>query len=356
MFDGMCKDGKVPVPDGSPQDGMPRPGYAFVRKAGLRHTRWERWPGAGTAQRAREASPSRSQNFTTVALLRTRPSRPSYLCRPVARPMMRRRAILPLLLLLLLASCSEFNKALKSTDLDYKLRAAEKYYEAKSYERAIPLLEELIALCRGSACSERVNYLHAKACFGMKDYTMAAYYLANFTRTFPKSAFAEDAAFLSAYCHYKNSPAYALDQGETRSAIDQMQLFMVRYPNTTLRDSCNMLIDQLRGKLETKAFKSAFQYYHMRNFQAAGVAFRSFVRDWPNSRHREEAMLLTLRADHHLAINSVESKKQERLNAAIRSFHNFADAFPQSLWINEAVKLHKELDAALAQETNPPGR
>jgi outer membrane protein assembly factor BamD len=248
--------------------------------------------------------------------------------------------------LLLVAGCSEFQKAQKSSDREYKAQVAEKYYAAEKYERAIPLLEELIVLCRGGDCSERMNYLHAMAYFRTKDYIMAAYYLANFTRTFPKSQYAEECAFLSAYCHYRNSPAWPLDQEETRQAIDQLQLFMVRYPRTELRDSCNTLIDQLRGKLERKAYEAARQYYNMRNYQAAGVAFRSFVRDWPNSAYREEALLLTLQADHQLAMQSVEEKRAERVAEAIRSYHNFADAFPESRQMPLADRILKELNSA----------
>jgi outer membrane protein assembly factor BamD len=252
--------------------------------------------------------------------------------------------------IVLLTSCSEFNKALKSQDVDYKQQVAEKYYAQKKYERAIPLLEELIVLRRGTAESERVNYLHAMSTFGMKDYTLAAYYLNNFVRTFPTSKYAEECAFLSAYCFYRNSPTYELDQADTRSAIDQLQLFMVRYPNTTLRDSCNTLIDRLRIKLEVKAFHAADQYFRMRNYQAAGVAFRNFVRDWPNSKFREDAMYQLLRSDHQLALNSVESKRLERVQEAIKSYHNFADAFPDSAILPDAEKIHRDLTRMAAQK------
>jgi outer membrane protein assembly factor BamD len=256
-----------------------------------------------------------------------------------------------ILLSVLLSSCGEFGKALKSTDIEYKIEMAEKYYAAGSWDRAIPLLEELIVLTRGTARSERMNYLHAKAHFGMKDYTLASYYLSNYTRTFQKSGYAEECAFLSAYCQYKNSPSYELDQADTRNAIDQMQLFMVRYPTTTLKDSCNSLIDQLRDKLEVKAYMAAQQYYRMQQFQAAGVAFRNFVRDWPNSEYRERSMLAILQSDHNLAMNSVEQKRQQRINEAIASYLNFADAFPNSAMLAEADRLHKELLAARERKT-----
>lgn len=259
-----------------------------------------------------------------------------------------RKYIIPLLIIVLLSACSEFNKALKSSDANYKLEVAEKMMAKESWDRAIPLLEELIVLTRGTQQSEKVNYLHAKSTYGMKDYTLAAYYLANFTRTFPSSQYAEECAFLSAYCQYMNSPNYELDQTETRSAMDQMQLFLVRYPQSTLKDSCNTLMDAMRIKLEVKDFHAANQYFHMRNYQAAGVAFRNFARQWPNSRYREDAMYFTLQSDFQLAVNSVETKKQERLQEAIRSYHNFADAFPQSVLLEDAGKLQKNLEAALA--------
>lgn len=250
-------------------------------------------------------------------------------------------------LLLLVAGCSEFNRALKTTDLDMKLRVATKFYEAGKWEKAIPLLEELVALTRGSSLSERVMHMHAKSYFGMKDYTLAGYYLNNFTRTFPTSALSEECAFLSAYCHFKNSPNYELDQTDTKAAIDALQLFLVRYPNTSLKDSCNNLIDGLRYKLELKDFTGAKQYHKLRNYQAAVVALEQFQRQWPNSRYREEAHFLSLESAYLLAINSVESRKMERVKDAIRLSNTFADAFPASSRSTEAQRMAVTLNVEL---------
>ncbi len=250
-----------------------------------------------------------------------------------------------------LTGCSEFNRALKSDSIGYKMQVAERYYEKGHYDRALPLLEELIMLLRGTAESERINYMHAKGYFLMKDYTMAAYYLENYARTFPAGRYTEECAFLNAYCYYKNSPNYELDQADTRTAIDQLQLFMVRYPATSLKDSCHTLIDRLRLKLEVKAYHAAEQYFHMRNYQAASMAFKDFMRQYPNSDFREDAMMRVLRADHSLAMNSVESRKEERLREAIRTYRNFADAYPNGVERDSAEKLLKELNAELERLT-----
>lgn len=251
-----------------------------------------------------------------------------------------------LLAVLLLASCSEFSKAVKSTDVQYKYRMAVQYMEKPDYDRAMPLLEELLSLTRGDTLYEPVSYYYAKGYFGMKDYIMASYYLGNFAKTFPGSAKAEECTFLAAYCHYKESPEYELDQRDTRTAIEKLELFMVRYPESTLRDSSIALVDQLRRKLERKDYAGCQQYLRTRHYAAASEAFHRFLRTWPNSAYREEALFSIFLADQQLALNSVESKKAERTEASIRSFNTFAAAFPESHKMPQARVLLRQVAPA----------
>ena len=52
-----------------------------------------------------------------------------------------------------------------------------------------------------------------------------------------------------------NSPDYYLDQTESYKAIDEFQLFMSKYPNSYLIDSCNNMVTNLRNRLELKSFE-----------------------------------------------------------------------------------------------------
>ncbi len=232
-----------------------------------------------------------------------------------------------------------------------KQRVARKYFDKRSYDRAIPLLEEMIMLKRGTSDFEEISYLHAKSHYLMKDYTMASYFLENYVRTFPAGQHAEECAFLDAICYNNNSPNYELDQTDTRTAIDRFQLFLVRFPNTSLRDSTNNMIDLLRSKLEVKAYHAAEQYFHMRQYQGASMAFKEFMRQYPNSDYREDAMLRILRADHALALNSIETKRADRIQEALRAYRNFADAYPASVERDQAERLRKDLEDELEKTT-----
>lgn len=215
--------------------------------------------------------------------------------------------------------------------------------------KAIPMLEELVQLTRGSTLSERVYYEHAKCQFFTKDYILASYYLSNFTRTFPASAMAEECAFLAAFCYFKNSPNHELDQTDTKAAIEDMQLFLVSYPDSPLKDSANALVRMMRGKLEVKDLNNARQYYRLRYYQGTITAFNAFVRAWPNSEFREEALFTLLQASAMLARNSVEYRKKQRITEAIQAYHNFADAFPDSPDKREADRILEELNADQAR-------
>lgn len=284
---------------------------------------------------------------------------------------MKKWILLTGLCMVIMSGCSDLNKALKSDKVEVKLATATKYFgmaeqygqagadrkarrkARNSYEKALPLLEELRALTRGDTTYERVSYMYAKSYFGIKDYILGGYYLEDFTRTFPASRYAEECAFLSALCYFRESPEHELDQQATNTAIDQMQLFMVRYPTSTLKDSCNTLIDRLRTKLEDKDHYNAMLYVRTLNYAAAGVALRNFLRKWPNSHYREEVMYNILLTDHDLAVNSVEQKKKARAEEGLRSFDTFADAYPESRSIKDAQRLRQDLIDLLERLNRP---
>ncbi|MGY6560765.1 MAG: outer membrane protein assembly factor BamD [Luteibaculaceae bacterium] len=242
-------------------------------------------------------------------------------------------------LLFLMPACTDYSKVLKSTDINYKYDRAVQYFEAEEWYKAQTLVEELISLLRGSDKSENLYYMLAMSHYKLKEYYLASYYFKSFSKTFATSERAEEAAFLAAYCSYMVSGPTSLDQQETYEAIDEFQLFLNRYPKTDLRDSCNKIVDRLRAKLETKSFENAVQYYRTRHYQAAVVALDNLLKENPNSPYKEQVLLYIVKSNYEYALNSVESKKLDRLKKTIKSYHKFVDDFPNSSRIKEAEQI-----------------
>jgi outer membrane protein assembly factor BamD len=235
-----------------------------------------------------------------------------------------------------IAGCSEYNKVLKSKDVNLKYTSAVEFYNKGECYKALPLLEELIGLTRGSQMAEDVYYYHAKSNYCVKDYYLANYFFKSFTKTFSNSPRAEECQFLAALCSYNLSPAYSLDQNDTKTAVDEFQLFLDKYPSSALRDSANTMIEKLNRKLEIKNFEIAKSYVITEKYKAAVSALRGFLKDFPASSFREEALFLVVKSQYLFAEGSIESKKLDRYRATTESYITFVSAFPESKLLNEA--------------------
>lgn len=246
--------------------------------------------------------------------------------------------VLPTILLLLIAttSCSDYSKMLKSRDMDSKSDFAIKLYNKGEYFKALPLFEELITVYRGTKKAEQTYYYYSYTNYRIGDFETAAYDFENFSKTYPNSEFAEECSYMHAYCFFQNSPQFSLDQTNTYKAIEELQLFVDRYPQSKKIEECNKLIDQLREKLEEKDFQNGELYFNTAAYKAAITTYKNLIHDFPATKYREEAMFKILRSSFLLAENSIESKLIERYSETITAFGEFNAGYPESKFKNKA--------------------
>ena len=218
---------------------------------------------------------------------------------------------------------------------------AVKYYEKEDYVKALTLLEELITLYRGTSKEENALYYYANTNYYMGDFEMARYHFRNFVKSFPNNKYAEECAFMTAECYYLNSPSYSLDQSDTKIAIKEFQAFINEYPKSTRVAQGNEIIDKLREKLEKKYYEISKQYYHTGDYKSAVYSFNNTLKDFPDTKFREELNFLIIKSYYLLALNSIESKKAERLKLTIDAYIKFVDNFPNSVFLKSAESLYE---------------
>ncbi|MCC7331873.1 MAG: outer membrane protein assembly factor BamD [Flavobacteriales bacterium] len=247
--------------------------------------------------------------------------------------MLKIRITLFLLSTLLIFGCSRYQRLLKSDDYNEKYDAAIEYYEKGKYEKALPFLEELTPLYRGTEKAEKIYYYYCYANYKLDYLFEAGYHFKKFSTTFPSSKFVEETFFMSGYCKYRLSPLSSLDPTDTYAAIDELQSFINTYPQHQLLDSANLLIDKLRTKLEDKSFNNAKQYYQIYEYKAAIIALNNVLREFPDTKYAEEVAYLLVKSHYFLAYNSVKEKKLERFDDTIDAYRNFVDLYKQSKYI-----------------------
>ena len=261
-----------------------------------------------------------------------------------------RKSLLPFIfgLFIALTSCSKYQKLLKSSDNEQKYETAFAYYEDKDYYRAIQLFDQLQPFYRGSDKAERIAFYYAYAHYEQRDYILASHYFKQFSRNYPNSTNAEEAAYMSAYCNYLDSPPTSLDQTVTLDAIKDLQLFINQYPKSERVAKANGLIDELRLKLETKAYDIAMLYFKMSDYKASILNFENLIKDFPDTKYRESAMYYIARAYYSYAERSIDTKKVERYQHTYDAIDNYSSYFPESGNIKELRVIQKKAQKQLS--------
>jgi len=257
------------------------------------------------------------------------------------------RILIILFMSSILLSCNEYQKLLNSTDNDTdKYNAAEKYYNDGEFRRANALIEQLIPSYRGKPQGERLVFFFADSYFQTKLYYSAAIQFENFIKSYPNSQRIQEAYFMEAKSYYMLSPLYTLDQDDTYTGIDKLQVFINRFPNSEYVSEALELMNDLQNKLEEKDFEISKQYYTIRDYTSAIKALDNFVADNPGTIFREEALYFKWLSQFEIAINSIESRIVDRVSELERSLDNFLRNYPDTIFIedlSEKINIAKQL-------------
>ena len=256
-----------------------------------------------------------------------------------------KKVVFLLMMTVLLSSCGEYNKILKSTDYELKYSYAKKYFNAKQYSKSATLLDELVTIFKGTAYAEESLYLLAQSYYGQKDYQTASQYFETYYTTYPKGEFTELSRFYSGYGLYLDSPDPRLDQSQTYKAIEQLQLYLEYYPQSERAEEAQNIMFELQEKLAYKELIATRLYFYLgtcmgNNFQSCVITAQNALKNYPYSKYREEFMFLIIRAKYELALVSVEEKLQGRYRDVVDEYYNYMNEYPEGNYVKQVTKFY----------------
>src|ERR1044072_7221430 len=155
-------------------------------------------------------------------------------------------------LVTLVASCTKFRRLKKSEDWRVRYEAGLNYYAKKDYYRASMLFEDIMPIVRGLPEGEKVEFYLAYCQYYEKTYLLASNQFKTFYETYGRRTMAEEAHYMYAYSLYTSAPDANLDQAEGIEAMDAMQVFLNKYPDSKFRDQAVEVIQVSHSKLEKK--------------------------------------------------------------------------------------------------------
>jgi outer membrane protein assembly factor BamD len=256
-----------------------------------------------------------------------------------------KKYILGLFALTVVVSCvSQQERALKSADKTFILKAANENFAKKKWKNALALYDRLTNLVAGTDDFPNVGFNTAYANYYDKSYKLAGHQFKNFAVSFPKDPRAEEAAYMSALCYYEGSMDYNLDQSSTELAVNELQDFLNNYPNSERAKNINTLIDELSYKLEFKAYENARQYFKMGDYKSASVSMENVLDDFPSTKLRPKIYDFIMKSRYELALKSVYELKEERIESALSFTKQVEKELPNTEYSKTALDLREKLE------------
>lgn len=244
--------------------------------------------------------------------------------------------------LLMVTSCSKFRKIQKSEDWRIKYDAGLNYYNKKDYYRTAILFEEILPTVRGLPEGEKVEFYLAYCQYYERTYLLASNQFKTFYETYGRSQLAQEAFFMYAYSLYVASPDTNLDQKNSIQAMDAMQTFLNQYPESKFQEKAVDVITTSQLKLEKKGCDNAKQYYKIKSYKAAVIAFDNFKKSFPDSKYLEELAYLKVVSEYKFAIQSFQAFQIERFTLVVNYYQELVDNFPNSNYLKDAEKMYSD--------------
>ena len=266
-----------------------------------------------------------------------------------------KKFIFLLITIITLSACSEYSKVLNKGDVKSQYKLAEALFNKGKYTKAMVLLEKVAPSFMNKPQLQRVRYMAAISEYKLKNYELATYRFNRFINNYPKSSKIEEAYYLNAQSLVNLSPRFSLDQKDTKKALEALQTYLDKYPNSEHSDEINNQYKALVDKINKKHYEIAYQYYKTERYKAAITAFDNYLSEYLGTKYKEDALFYKFKAAYKLALNSVAYKKAKRLEEAEKAQQRYIKYFPDGKYSVEAKdlleKIVKEIEITNAAVT-----
>ena len=249
-------------------------------------------------------------------------------------------------------SCkSQYDIVLNSSDVNLKYDAAMAYFNEGKYYKAAALFESLSVLTNGTERDDTVQYYWGLSNYRYKDFYTAETNFDRFVTNFPRSPFASEARFLRIDCLYRQTLRYELDQTPTHMALNAISEYLREFPGNDHTGDCAVMVNELNGRLDRKAYEAAKLYYKMEDYIASRVAFKNILKDDADNIYREDILYYIAKSSYKYASLSVREKQKERYLTFMDDYLNFVGELPESPYRRELDVLYARAQKALGKYT-----
>lgn len=244
------------------------------------------------------------------------------------------RPIVCLCLLALLAGCSIFKSATKTTATkpDAMLKEGDKLFASHHYEDAIAEWKKVKESNAPPELTSQAELKIADAQFANKSYIEAAASYEDFRKLHPKHEKAAYALYRLGLCYFNQIEKIDTEQTPVKNAVTTFEWFLRDYPNSEYAADVRNKLEICHTKeLQYEIYVGRF-YYRTKHYQSAIKRLQEAMERFPKSPLHDETLFYLGAA----CLKSGEKAKGEEY------FKRLSTEFPASKFVIEAQKLQKK--------------
>ena len=157
-----------------------------------------------------------------------------------------------------------------------------------------------------------------------------------FLSFYPTNRRADYAQYKLGICHFRQMRAPQRDQSETREAVKELEIFVERYPQSSLSAEGKARLRDARDRLSESDYLVGYFYYRSRWYPGAIDRFKSLLKQDASYTGRDAVY-------YYLADSLVKTKKEAE---ALPYLERLVQEFEQSQYLPDTQKRIAELKAA----------
>ncbi len=229
-------------------------------------------------------------------------------------------------------------------------------YEEGKYDLAVTYFQGVFSFGRTHQWAADAQLYLARSYRENGEYLLAANEYERFTKIYRADPRLPLVNFEWADTYFELSPAPALDQSDTKRAIQEFQLFIERFPADSLVDNAQEKIVELRTKLAQKQYATGKLYERRELYEAAALSFESVFDLYPDTPWAQPALLGAMEMYIAYSDQSIRSRQAERLEAAIKNYDRLVQIFEPGEYHKKAEELYEQAQSrldALLEEAAP---
>jgi outer membrane protein assembly factor BamD len=165
-----------------------------------------------------------------------------------------------------------------------------------------------------------------------------------FLEFYPTNRRADYAQFKLATAQFRQMRMSQRDQTETRAAIAELQLFVERYPKSSLIDEGKARLREARDRLDESDYLVGLFYFRQHWYPGAVDRFKALLKQDPAYSARDAVY-------YHLAESLVVLKRQAE---ALPYYEQLVQEFEQSAYLEQSRKRIAELKTEADAKPSPP--